>query len=83
MESILNVKRITEACDEPVVIVVSALGGVTDKLIHTSKLALEGNPRYIDAYNEMVNRHHQLIDAIIPDTDQQIQLLKVVDALRG
>ena len=81
VESILNVKRITEACDEPVVIVVSALGGVTDKLIHTSKLALEGNPRYIDAYNEMVNRHHQLIDAIIPDTDQQIQLLKVVDAL--
>ena len=81
VESILNVKRITEACDEPVVIVVSALGGVTDKLIHTSKLALEGNPRYIDAYNEMVNRHHQLIDAIIPDTDQQIRLLKVVDAL--
>jgi len=81
VESILNVKRITEACDEPVVVVVSALGGVTDKLIHTSKLALEGNPRYIDAYNEMVNRHHQLIDAIIPDTDQQIRLLKVVDAL--
>ncbi len=81
VESILNVKRITEACDEPVVVVVSALGGVTDKLIHTSKLALEGNPRYIDAYNEMVNRHHQMIDAIIPDTDKQIRLLKVVDAL--
>jgi len=81
VESILNVKRITEACDEPVVVVVSALGGVTDKLIHTSKLALEGNPRYVDAYNEMVNRHHQMIDAIIPDTDQQIRLLKVVDAL--
>ena len=81
VESILNVKRTTEACDEPVVIVVSALGGVTDKLIHTSKLALEGNPRYIDAYNEMVNRHHQMIDAIIPDTDKQIRLLKVVDAL--
>ena len=81
VESILNVKRITEACDEPVVVVVSALGGVTDKLIHTSKLALEGNPRYIDAYNEMVNRHHQMIDAIIPDTDKQIRLPKVVDAL--
>ena len=39
VESILNLKKIVEACDEPVVVVVSALGGITDKLINTSKLA--------------------------------------------
>ena len=81
VESILNVKRIVEACNEPVVVVVSALGGITDKLINTSKLALAGDARYLDAYNEMVQRHHQMIDAIIPDADQQVKLLKVVDAL--
>lgn len=81
VESILNVKKIAEASDEPVVVVVSALGGITDKLINTSKMALEGNPKYIDSYNEMVKRHHQMIDAIIPDADTQVRLLKVVDAL--
>ena len=39
VESILSVKKIVEAEKEPVVVVVSALGGITDKLIKTSKLA--------------------------------------------
>ena len=37
--SILSVKRIVEAVEEPVIVVVSALGGITDKLINTSKMA--------------------------------------------
>ena len=36
VESILSVKKIVEAEEEPVVVVVSALGGITDKLIKTS-----------------------------------------------
>lgn len=39
VNSILSVKRIVEAVDEPVIVVVSALGGITDKLINTSKMA--------------------------------------------
>ena len=34
VNSILSVKRIVEAVDEPVIVVVSALGGITDKLIN-------------------------------------------------
>ena len=30
VDSILNVKKIVEACNEPVIVVVSALGGITD-----------------------------------------------------
>ena len=37
--SILSVKRIVEAINEPLIVVVSALGGITDKLINTSKMA--------------------------------------------
>ena len=37
VNSILSVKRIVEAVDEPVIVVVSALGGITDKLINTSR----------------------------------------------
>ena len=39
VESILNVKKIVEGIDEPVIVVVSALGGLTDKLLQTSALA--------------------------------------------
>ena len=39
VNSILSVKRIVEAVDEPVIVVVSALGGITDKLINTSRMA--------------------------------------------
>lgn len=38
--SILSVKRIVEAINEPLIVVVSALGGITDKLINTSKWRL-------------------------------------------
>lgn len=38
VESILSLKHIVERCDSKVVVVVSALGGITDKLIATSNL---------------------------------------------
>ncbi|MBQ0048137.1 MAG: bifunctional aspartate kinase/homoserine dehydrogenase I [Prevotellaceae bacterium] len=83
VESILNLKKIVEACDEPVVVVVSALGGITDKLINTSKLAVTGDPAYLTSYTEMVERHHQMIDAIISDPEKKANLLATVDDLLG
>ena len=83
VESILNLKKIVEGQDEPVVVVVSALGGITDKLINTSKLAVAGDETYLTSYNEMVERHHQMIDAIITDTKKKETLLATVDDLLG
>ena len=37
VHSILSVKKIVEAVEEPVIVVVSALGGITDKLIRPRK----------------------------------------------
>lgn len=79
--SILNVKQIVEAQDEPVVVVVSALGGITDKLIGTSRLAVEGDAKYLDSYNEMVTRHHDMIETIITDCTTKDKLLKQVDSM--
>ena len=45
--SILSVKRIVEAINEPLIVVVSALGGITDKLINTSKMAAAGDSSYV------------------------------------
>lgn len=83
VESILNLKKIVEACDEPVVVVVSALGGLTDKLIATSQMAVSGDAAYIDSYNEMVERHHNMINAIITDTEKRTTLLATIDTLLG
>ena len=45
VKSILSLKRIVEneAKKQSVVVVVSALGGITDKLLQTSQLALQPN----------------------------------------
>ena len=46
VSSILSVKKIVEAVEDPVIVVVSALGGITDKLIEVSQMAANGNPAY-------------------------------------
>ena len=67
VESILNVKRIVEAVDEPVIVVVSALGGITDKLLATSEMASKGDIGYESSFSEIVSRHLNVIEGVIPD----------------
>ena len=83
VKSILSLKRIveSEARRQPIVVVVSALGGITDKLIATSQLAVEGNESWKTSYEEMVDRHHKMIDTIITDTQDREILFNKVDAL--
>lgn len=70
VESIKNVKKIVEACDEPVIVVVSALGGITDKLIETARLAGTGDSEYLTHFKEIIHRHHNVIDGIVPEKTQ-------------
>jgi aspartokinase/homoserine dehydrogenase 1 len=79
----LSLKRIVEAeaRTQPVVVVVSALDGITDELIATSKIALQGDERWKDNFDAMVTRHHQMIDTIITDNKKRVDLFNKVDAL--
>jgi aspartokinase/homoserine dehydrogenase 1 len=83
VKSILSLKRIVEneARKQPVVIVVSALGGITDKLLATSQLALKGDDSWKVEFDSMVDRHHKMIDTIITDTKNREDLFNSVDAL--
>ena len=83
VKSILSLKQIVEneAKKQPVVIVVSALGGITDKLLATSQLALEGDEAWREEFEAMVSRHHKMIDTIITDTKAREDLFNKVDAL--
>ena len=83
VKSILSLKKIveTEARTQPVVVVVSALDGITDKLIATSQMAKEGDERYREEFDAMVTRHHQMIEAIMTDEKKRIDLFNNVDQL--
>ena len=83
VKSILCLKRIVEreARRQPVVVVVSALGGITDKLLSTAQLALCGDDRYKEEFDAMVARHHKMIDTIITEPKKREDLFNAVDAL--
>ncbi|MCG8578497.1 MAG: bifunctional aspartate kinase/homoserine dehydrogenase I [Bacteroidales bacterium] len=73
-DAIQNVKRIVEICKEPVAVVVSAVGGVTDKLVKASALAQTGKD-YSGILNEIELTHQQIINALF-DADKAEQVDK-------
>ena len=81
VESILNVKKIVETCNEPVIVVVSALGGITDKLIATSHLAKRGDTAYLKSFEEMQERHYKMVRSVVREGGRQQRLLEVIDSL--
>ncbi len=81
VNSILSVKKIVEAVEEPVIVVVSALGGITDQLIRTSQMAAEGNAAYEKEYRDILNRHIEMVYTVIPAGDARANLLDRVNEL--
>jgi aspartokinase/homoserine dehydrogenase 1 len=66
VESLSHVKRIVEECNEQVIVVVSALGGITDLLINTAHQASTGDITYMQNYAKIVERHITVINGIVP-----------------
>lgn len=85
VNSILNVKKIVEAIEEPVVVIVSALGGITDKLINTSIMASKGDVAYERELSEIITRHLDVVEGVISDKtlrmDVQKQVMGLLDEL--
>ena len=67
VHGILSVKKIVEAQSESVIVVVSALSGITDQLYKVAKLACEGDESYLSEYQSMLQRHLEVIEAVIPE----------------
>lgn len=83
VNSILSLRSIVEqeAKKQPVIVVVSALGGVTDQLIQTAHIALGGDERWRSEYGKIVERHHAMIDTIITDPTSREKLFSQIDSL--
>lgn len=78
--AILKVKNIVAQSEHPVLVVVSALRGVTDQLIRMTGQAAEGNPAYVSELDDLTVRHHQMVVDVIP-AQRQSELLLQLDQL--
>ena len=70
-QAITQVKRIVESSiqeSERLVVVVSAMRGVTDSLIQCAKAAVEGDDiEYQSLIEQIKTRHHVMMDDILTD----------------
>ncbi len=78
--SIKIVRSIVESQEEPCAVVVSAFGGITDKIIATSSKAMEHDPTYKDTLFEIGSRHFDAINELL-EGDVREHTLKEADAL--
>ena len=78
VESILNLKRIVEAEQKPVVVVVSALGGITDRLLATSRLALAGDELWRHEFEAIRQRHYDMIDTLFANDPRREPLSQTI-----
>lgn len=79
-EGLRQVKRVVVACHEEVIVVVSALGGVTDQLLLTSRMAAAGDMEYKNQLDQIVMRHRQAIEDTV-DSSCRAEVLAKVNAL--
>lgn len=66
-EGLLQAKKVVESCTDDVIVVVSALGGITDQLLLTAKTAASGDIGYEKMMESIMRRHFlQADDTVMP-----------------
>ena len=81
IESMLSVKKIVEHEEENVIVVVSALGGITDRLIQVSHKAETGDMDYQKDIVEISDRHYAMIEGCVEPGQRKDTLIIIVNAL--
>lgn len=89
-KGLLQVKSVVESCEEKAVVVVSALGGITDQLLATAKMASAGNYEYLPQLTDIVTRHNTLLEEVVapenrPATSKEVNemLDELTNILKG
>ncbi|MGL4993554.1 MAG: bifunctional aspartate kinase/homoserine dehydrogenase I [Bacteroidales bacterium] len=80
IESILNIKRIILERNQPLVVVISAIEGVTDKLSEIAHQSLNNNDNYKQLLNELYDKHSYIVQSLVPDHSKQ-ETLECVQTL--
>lgn len=77
VDSLKNLKSIVDSLEEPAVVVVSALGGLTDQLIATAHKAVERDSSYKDNIKGMSERHYTIIEEMVPADRKEDVISKI------
>lgn len=80
IESLRSVKKIIESNTSPLIVVVSALGGLTDRLILTARKAATGDETYQDDLEAIKKRHEDIINELVPPNNRD-EVSKVIHQL--
>ena len=87
VESIRHIQHIIAKQTDDCVVVVSALGGITDQLLHAAQLALNADDSYMEVYQTIRQRHLDMANALIDNaTTRQMlchELENILDELRS
>ena len=88
-----NIQKVVEIVSqkkEKNIVVVSALGGITNLLIKASELAVKGDQDYVNVLKEIQTKHKEAIDELFGEEHQQksanfvmTQMHKLKDTLKG
>lgn len=65
-ESLRSVRAIVTSQSEPCIVTVSALGGLTDRLIATAEMAAGGDDKYLEEHDAICSRHRAVCEAVVP-----------------
>ena len=67
-EGLLQAKKVIESCSDDVIVVVSALGGITDQLLSTARAAASGDSSYEEQMESIMRRHFiQAEQTVMPE----------------
>ncbi len=83
--SVESIRQVIEIIDthrqngDQIAVVFSAMGGITNQLIEIGRMAISGEPDYMELVRRIEDRHFNIVKALIPVKEQG----KVVAHVRG
>ena len=87
VDSIRQIQHIISRQTDDCIVVVSALGGITDQLLKAARLALQSDDTYMEVYQQIRQRHLDMVNTLIDNATVRQMLLHelegILDELRS
>ena len=81
VESIRQIQHIISQQTDDCIVVVSALGGITDQLLKAAQLALQEGEEYMEVYQQIRQRHMDMINTLITNAVTRQMLSHEVEGI--
>ena len=81
VDSIRQIQQIIAKQTDDCIVVVSALGGITDQLLKAARLALQSGDTYMEVYQQIRQRHLDMVNTLIDNATVRQMLLHELDGI--